>query len=232
MIELSENKLNKLKDCKYRVYTKGPLTDGSECFPSMKSFSKNDGFCITAVNGNHIKHDNGKFYYTAEGLDETCDFFPAQILDVANNFVPCKKRKKSTKCTQEVGDDVGKKIDGQGCLIDVSGLPAFNGIYEDLSVFEYRFYLTLFNDYTVKQCQYERHNLQDATFTSSKYDLPAKLQSSDFLKSKDFTIINSRREREESVPVGLIIKESNNKYSLEYGRVYINMENKISIVWQ
>ena len=232
MIELSDNKLNELKDCKYKVYTKGPLTEGSECFSSSDVFKNNERFCITAVNGKNIKHDSGRFYYTSEGLDETCDFFPAQILDVASNFVPCKKRKKSTKCTQEVGDDVGKKIDGQGCLIDISGLPAFNGVNEDLSVFEYRFYLTLFNEYTVKQCQYERHNLQDATFTSSKYDLPAKLQNSDFLKSKDFTIINSRREREESVPVGLIIKEGNSKYSIEYGRVYINMENKISIIWQ
>jgi hypothetical protein len=35
----------------------------------------------------------------------------------------------------------------------------------------------------------------------------------------------------ESVPVGLVIKEDNNKYALDYGRVYINMDNKISIVW-
>ena len=110
-------------------------------------------------------------------------------------------------------------------------LPAFNDVNEDISIHEYRFYLTLFNDYTVKQCQYERHNLHDAMFKSSKYDLPSKLQNSDLLKSKDFKIINARRSQEESVPVGLIIKEDNSKYSLEYGKVYINMENKISIVW-
>lgn len=231
MIEISEGKLNKLKNSKYRVYSKGPLVDGSECFTNNKLFAGDESFCITAVNANHIKRDNSKFVYTVEGLDETADWFPAAIIDVSNNFIPCKKR-KPTKCTKEVGDDVGKKIDGQGCIIDISGLPAFNGVNEDLSVFEYRFYLTLFNEYTIKQCQYERHNLQDATFTSSKYDLPAKLQNSDFLKSKDFTIINSRREAEESVPVGLIIREDSNKYSLEYGKVYINMDNKISIVWQ
>lgn len=231
MIKISESKLNRLKNCKYRVYSKGPLVEGSECFTSSKCFASNEPFCITAVSASNIKQDNGKFYYTTESLDETADWFPAQILDVGNNFIPCKKR-KPTKCTTVVGDDVGKKIDGQGCIVDISGLPAFNGVNEDLSVFEYRFYLTLFNEYTVKQCQYERHNLQDATFTSSKYDLPAKLQNSDFLKSKDFTIINVRRENEESVPVGLIIKEDNNKYSIEYGKVYINMNNKISIVWQ
>lgn len=230
MIEISESKLNKLKNCKYKVYSKGPLTEGCECFSSSKSFESNEPFCITAVNASNIKHDNGKFYYTTEDLSEVADWFPAQILDVCNNFTPCKKR-KSVKCTTQVGDNVGKSIKSNKCIIDVGGMPAFNGVNEDLSVYEYRFYLTLFNDFTVKQCQYERRNLYDAIFKSSKYDLPAKLQNSDFLKSKDFTIINLRRENEESVPVGLIIKEDNNKYNLEYGKVYINMDNKISIIW-
>ena len=231
MTTISESKLNKLKECKYKVYSREPLTDGVECFSSSKSFSSNEAFCISAVDAKNIRHDNGRFYYTTEDLSETADWFPAQIIDIGNNFIPCKKH-KSKKCTKRVGNDVGKKIDGYGCIVDISSLPAFSGINEDLSVSEYRFYLTLFNEYTVKQCQYERHNLQDATFTSSKYDLPAKLQNSDFLKSKDFKMINVRRENEESVPVGLIIKEDNNKYSIEYGKVYINMDNKVSIVWQ
>ena len=229
MLKISESKLRELKESKYKVYSKGPLVEGCECFGSSKSFKSNEPFCITSVSAANIKHSNGKFYYTTEDLSEVADWFPAQILDIGKNFVPCKKRK--TKCTSEVGDDCGRSIKSNKCIVDVSGMPAFNGVNEDLSVYEYRFYLTLFNDYTIKQCQYERHNLHDASFKSSKYDLPAKLQNSDFLKSKDFKVINVRREKEESVPVGLIVKEDNNKYAIEYGRVYINMDNKVSIVW-
>lgn len=230
MIEISESKFNEIKRQRFKVYSKGPLTEGCECFSSRKSFADDEPFCITSVNIANIKHDNGKFYYTTEDLSEVADWFPAHVLDVSNNFIPCKKSKK-LKCASKVGNNVGKSIKSDKCVVDVSGMPAFNGVNEDLSVYEYRFYLTLFNDYTVKQCHYERRNLHDAIFKSSKYDLPSKLQNSDFLKSKDFTMINVRREKEESVPVGLIIKEDDNKYNLEYGKVYINMDNKISIIW-
>ena len=230
MLEISENKIQELRNVKYKVYSREPLREGCECFGSSKCFKSNEPFCITSVSAANIKHDNGRFYYTTEDLSEVADWFPAQILDIGSNFVPCKKRKQA-KCTSRVSDDCGKAIKSDKCLVDVSGMPAFNGVNEDLAVYEYRFYLTLFNDYTVKQCQYERHNLHDASFKSSKYDLPSRLQNSDFLKSKDFKMINVRREKEESVPVGLIIKEDENKYNLEYGKVYINMDNKVSIIW-
>ncbi len=232
MLVLSESKLSKLKECKYKVYSKEPLQEGVECFGSSKSFKSDERFCITSVSSKNIRHKDGKFYYTNEDLSTTADWFPAHIIQVGNTFTQCGKHKKQ-KCVSQVDDEQGKSVKSNKCLVDVSGLPAFNGVNEDLSVYEYRFYLTLFNDYTVKQCQYERRNLYDAVFKSSKYDLPAKLQSSDFLKSKDFKVINVRRAQEESVPVGLIIKEDkeNNKYVLDYGRVYINMDNKISIVW-
>jgi hypothetical protein len=231
MLVLSESKLNEYKDVKYKVYSKGPLTEGSECFSSSKSFNENEPFCITSVSSKNIRSDKDKFYYTTEDLSSTADWFPKHLMNVGTNFVQCGKSKK-LKCVSKVSDNVGKKIDGQGCLIDTSALPAFNGVNEDLSVNEYRFYLTLFNDFTVKQCQYERHDLHDASFKSSKYDLVAKLQNSDFLKSKDFKMINYRRQNEESVPVGYIIKESDDmKYCSEYGKVYINMDNKVSIIW-
>lgn len=231
MLILSENKINELKDRKYKVYSKEPLKEGVECFPSSKSFNENEKFCITSVSSRNIRKENGKYYYTAEDLSSVADWFPAQCLDIGSNFVPCKKSSK-LKCVKPVGKNVGKSIKGYGCLIDASSLPAFNGVNEDASVNEYRLYITLFNDYTVKQCQYERHNLHDAVFTSSKYDLAQKIQNSDFLKSKDFTMINYKRQNEESVPVGLVIREDSSlPYGSDYGKVYIDMDNKISIVW-
>ena len=231
MLHITEELEKDIRDYKYKVYSKEPLSEGVECFSSSESFSRDEPFCITSVSAKNIKSEGNKFYYTNEDLSTVADWFPAKVLNVCNNFVPCKKR-KPTKCTTKIGNNVGRSIKSNKCIVDVSNLPAFNGVNEDISINEYRFYLTLFNEYTVKQCQYERRNLQDATFTSSKYDLPAKMQNSDFLKSKDFTVINVRREKEESVPVGLIIKENTDKYHvIEYGNVYINMDNKISIVW-
>ena len=230
MLVLSESKLNKLRENKYKVYSKEPLKEGIECFCNSESFKSDEPFCITSVSSKNIRHKDGKFYYTNEDLSTTADWFPAHVIPMGNMFTPCGKHRKQ-KCVSQVDDKCGKSVKSDKCLIDTSGLPAFNDVNEDLSIYEYRFYLTLFNDYTVKQCQYERRNLHDAMFKSSKYDLPSKLQNSDFLKSKDFKIINARRAQEESVPVGLIIKEDNNTYSLEYGKVYINMDNKISIVW-
>lgn len=229
MLTITKENLDTLKDSKYKVYSRQPLDEGVECFYSSDNFGRRDGFCITAVPISHIKCKDGRFFYTTEDLSTVADWFPKHVLNVGSKFVPCKKNKRLHCVMQIDTKKYGNKISSDTCLVDIGGLPAFN---EDLSINEYRFYLTLFNDYTVKQCQLERHNLQDATFTSSKYDLTAKLQNSDFLKSKDFKVINVRRETEESVPVGLIIKENTEKYSpLDYGKVYINMENKISIVW-
>ena len=226
MIEVSEDKLNELKNSRYRVYSVGELTDGCECFSSNKSLGS-ESFCVTSVKSTNIKCDNDRFYYTTDDLSNAADWFPAQLIKISNNFVPCRNC-KYVNGAKKVGNNVGKSISSNKCIVDVSNLPAFN---EDLSVYEYRFYLTLFNDYSVKQCRYERFNLYDAIYKSSKYDLVSRLQNSDFLKSKDFVVINSERETKETVPVGLVINCSSDKYNIEYGTVYINMDNQVSIVW-
>jgi hypothetical protein len=229
MIVISEDKKNELKSTKYKVYSLSPMSEGVECFGSSKQFASTDKFYITAVNANHIKYESGKFYYTNEDLSDVADWWPAHILPTSKNFKKCKEPK--IKCATKVGDDVGRKIDGYGCLVDVSGLPAFNGVNEDITVSEYRFYLTLFNEYTVKQLRYERHDLFDAKFESSKFDLAAKMQSADFLKPKDFKMINYKRKDTETVNVGIVLKESSDKYSMEYGIVFIDMNNMISVRW-
>lgn len=224
MLVLSENKLNELKNNKYVVYSKCPLDEGIECLCSNDSFNSNDTFYVKNVKANHIKHDNGKFYYTEDDLSTTIDWFPAQLLPINSKFTKSKSRKSK----------IGSCIKSNKCIVDVSGLPSFNGIEtnEDATVNEYRLYITLFNNYTVAQCQFERHNLFDAQFKSSKYDLVSKIQNSDFLKSNDFVVINSKRCTEESVAVALVIKENKNGLkNSEYGDVYINMDNKISIIW-
>jgi hypothetical protein len=229
MLVLSFNKINELLDRKYKVYSKEPLREGVECYNSSKCFKENEPFCITSVSSRNIISKENRFYYTNEDLNSVADWFPAHIINVSNNFTPCKKSKK-LKCVKQVDSNVGKCVGG---VIDATCLPAFNGINEDISVNEYRLYITLFNEYTVKQCIYDRRKLYDALFKSSKYDLPYKLQNSDFLKSKDFVAINIRRKKEENVPVGLIIKmdEDSQKRNIEYGTVYINMDNRISVVW-
>ena len=230
MLVISECKLEEIKNTKYKVYSKEILSEGVECLCDISTFSNNERFYITSVSAKNIKHKDGKFYYTTEDLSSVADWFPAQIIPINGTFKKCK-HKPVMKCVSLVGDDKGKCIKGNGCLVDTSCMPAFNGVNEDLTVNEYRFYLTLFNDYTVKQCQYERHNLHDATFKSSKYDLVSKMQNSDFLKSKDFKMINNKRQDDESVKIGLVIKEGNSKYDVDYGTVYINMDNKVSIKW-
>ena len=223
MLIISEKKLSEYKFNKYKVYSKEPLAEGVECFSSSKSFKNDEPFYITSVNTAHIRHDNGRFYYTEEDLSTTVDWFPAHIIPIGSTFKQCSKRRRKLN------------ISSDKCIVDVSGLPAFsNCTNEDITVNDYKFYLTLFNDYTVEQCQFERHHLYDAQFKSSKYDLPAKLQNSEFLKSKDFTMINSHRETEESVKVGLVLKENlaETDRNIEYGEVYVNMDNKISIIWK
>ena len=224
MLILSENKINELKNKKCRVYSKESLSDGVECFSSSESLG--ESYYISFISAGNIKYDEGKFYYTEESLSDVADFWPKHLLPVVGAFIS-KKSKNPAK--QSKSGKLSKSF-----IVDASGLPAFNSIQtnEDLSVYEYRFYLTLFNEYTIKQCRYERHNLYDAKFKSSKYDLTTKLQSSDFLKSKDFKMINYMRKDSETIPVGLIVKEEKeNSYEIEYGTVFIDMNNKVSIIW-
>ena len=221
MIIISEEFKSSVKYIRYKVYSKHELSDGEECFNSNESFDT-DLFYITNVPVSNIKHINGKFFYTKEDLSTTADWFPAHVLHINNVFKKCKK----------VSNKLGKSISSKNCLIDVSDMPAFNGVNEDASINHYKLYITLFNDFSVKQCLYDRAKLFDAEFNSSKYDLPAKVQNSNFLKSKDFTMINYKRQDDESVKVGLIIKDmSSDDRTIEYGTIYINMENKISIIW-
>lgn len=229
MIVISEDKKNELRSTKYKVYSLSPVSEGVECFSSSREFSSSDKFYITSVNANHIKYESGRFYYTNEDLSDVADWWPAHMLPTSKNFKKCKEPK--IKYASRVGDNVGKKIDGYGCLVDVSELPAFNGVNEDIKVYEYRLYLTLFNDYTVKQLRYERHDLFDAKFESSKFDLAAKMQNVDFLKSKDFKMINHKRKDSENVIIGIILNEDSGKYSMEYGIVFIDMNNVLSIKW-
>lgn len=222
MLVLSKSKLKELKSELYQVYHKAPLTDGSECFSSAREFNRNESFCVSSVKAENIKSCEGKYYYTTEDLSSTSDWWPAHIIDINTTFKKCKK----------VKSHLGTVINDDKCLVDVSGLPAFNGVNEDLTINNYKFYLTLFKEYTVKQCQYERKGLHDAAFKSSKYDLIAKMQNSNFLKSKDFKVINIRRQEVENVKVGLIIKEdAHTEYGIDYGTVYLNMDNQVSIIW-
>lgn len=229
MIVISEDKKNELRSIKYKVYSLSPISEGVECFGSSVEFSSTDKFYITSVNANHIKHESGRFYYTNEDLSDVSDWWPAHILPTNRKFKKCKEPKIAY--ATKVGDSVGRKIDGYGCLVDVSGIQAFNGVNEDIKVYEYRLYLTLFNDYTVKQLRYERHDLFDARFESSKFDLAAKMQNADFLKPKDFKMINYKRKDAETVNVGIVLKESSDKYSMEYGVVFIDMNNMLSVKW-
>lgn len=225
MLVLSEATINELKNKRFKVYTKEPLNNGCECFNSHESFDSNKQYYISSVKASNIQNKNGKFYYVSEEFDDVADFWPKHIMNLSSKFIKNKKKPYAIKSNK--------------CIIDVSGLPAFNGLSslstnEDVAVYEYRFYLTLFENYTVEQCQYERHNLYDAKYKSSKYDLTSKMQCSDFLKSKDFTMINSKRADEESVSIGYVIKESSSdaKFStIEYGTVFINMSNQLSIMW-
>lgn len=223
MIKLSKSRIKSIKETKYVVYSNKPLHDGCECFSSVNELDNKNKYVITSVPITNIKYENGRFFYTTEDLSTYADWFPAAIMNTKGKFSPCTK----------VKSNAGKVIKSNKCIVDVSGLPAFSCLAnEDISISEYRFYLTLFNKFTVKECQYERHDLYDAVFNSSKYDLVSKVQNSDFLKSKDFKMINYKRKEEETVQVGIIIKESNDAaYNGEYGNVFIDMNNKISIIW-
>lgn len=217
---IQDDKLNELKNTKFRVYSKTPLCDNCECYGNSNTFDGSKPFYIASVKAANIKNVDGKFYYTTEEFNGVADFWPAHIINLSNNFSKIKHRKNAA-------------IKSNKCIVDVSELPAFNNVNEDTTINEYRFYLTLFNNFTVSQCRFERHDLYDAQFSSSKYDLTSKMQNADFLKSKDFVMINSRRHEEETIPIGIVIREDIDKASktIEYGIVYINMSNQLSIVW-
>ena len=68
MLVISEDRLNRFKNTKFKIYSKEPLSDGCECFSSNESFDKNEPFYITSVKASNIKNDNGKFYYTTETI--------------------------------------------------------------------------------------------------------------------------------------------------------------------
>lgn len=222
MLYVKDELIKEAKSSKYRVYSNVPLSEGVECFPNTDTFNDSDTYYVSSVKTGNIRCDksNGKFYFTNEDLSEVADWFPAHVIPIGTKFIKLRNKKK-----QCIGSNT--------CIVDVSQLKAFSNdaTNEDVSVSEYKFYLTLFNKYTVSQCIYERNNLYDAKVTSSKYDLPSRLQNSDFLKSKDFKVINLHRNEMESVPVGLIIKEPSDKYTVDYGTVYIDMNNVISIKW-
>lgn len=214
MIKVNTNILNKYSGRKVKVYSNKPICDGCECFSCTDDTNE---YFVKTTTLNHIRHDGGRFYYTTEDLSKICDFYPAHLLPVIGAFVHGKKHKVSNKF-----------------VTDISGLPAFNvGVAnEDATINEYRVYLTLFNDFTVEQCQYERHALFDMKIMSSKFDLESKIQNSNLLKSKDFTAINVARSDHESVMIGYVMKESDNGlYESEYGRIIIDMNNKVSIKW-
>ena len=232
MLIISKEKISDLKLEKYRIYTKEAIRDGIECFSSLDDLNKSEAFCSAVVPINHIKYSktDNKFYYTKEELSDYADWYKAHVLPAIKKF---KKYNYHDNCISKVGDD-GKVIDGYNCIVNVPGLPAFQGVEvnENSAVYEYRFYLMLFNKYTIKQIKYDRHELYDYKLQSSKFDLASKLQNSDFLKSKDFKIINYLRKNTELVQVGIILKEdSAKKYSIEYGTVFIDMNNLIIINW-
>ena len=153
------------------------------------------------VNSFNIRHVDGKFYFTEEDLSDIIDWFPAHIIPIGRSKLKKTKRFVARK-------------------------------NEEIEVHEYRFYNTLFNKFTLKQIQFERRNLHDGKFISSKYDLVSRMQGSKVLKSKDFKMINVARKDNELVPIGMVVKESKDKNSLvEYGIVYINMDNRLSILW-
>lgn len=227
MLVLSDRLINEMKEHIYKVYVKRVLREGCECFKSR--FKCNEKLCIYKVKAKNLVYNEGRLFYT-EGLEDSSDWYPAQLININNFFEPVSGKKKKT-CTSVLSKDKGKVIDSDRYIVDVSGMSSFKGINEELIVSEYKLFITLFKNYSVKECLYNRQDLCDATFTSTKYDLTDKLQNSDFLKSKDFVIINNRRSEEENIPVGLIIKTDGNDYSLEYGTVYINMNNILYIKW-
>ena len=55
--------------------------------------------------------------------------------------------------------------------------------------------------------------------------------SEDFLKQKDFKMINYKRKDTENVVIGILLNAGTDKYSMDYGVVSSDMNNVLSIRW-
>ena len=230
MLILSENKLNYYKNYIVNVYTNEPLYNGCECFATSESL---DGkYYKSKVSACNIKHNDGKFYYSNEDLSQYADWFQADMLPIIGAFVssePMYKYNKKYKCNTLVKQKPSGKL-SKSFIVDAASMPAF--FNEDITVNDYRYFNTLFHEYTIEQVLYERYKLFDAKFKASKFDLVNKMQNSNFLQSKDFKMINSQRQYKESVYIGYIVKENkDDEIGVDYGYVYIDMNNKLSIIW-
>ena len=230
MLILSENKLNYYKNYIVNVYTNEPLYNGCECFATSESL---DGkYYKSKVSACNIKHKDGKFYYSNEDLSQYADWFQADMLPIIGAFVssePVYKYNKKYKCNKLVKQKPSGKL-SKSFIVDAASMPAF--FNEDITVNDYRYFNTLFHEYTIEQVLYERYKLFDAKFKASRFDLVNKMQNSNFLQSKDFKMINSQRQYKESVYIGYIVKENKDgEIGVDYGYVYIDMNNKLSIIW-
>ena len=230
MLILSENKLNYYKNYIVNVYTNEPLYHGCECFATSESL---DGkYYKSKVSACNIKHKDGKFYYSNEDLSQYADWFQADMLPIIGAFVssePVYKYNKKYKCNTLVKQKHSGKL-SKSFIVDAASMPAF--FNEDITVNDYRYFNTLFHEYTIEQVLYERYKLFDAKFKASRFDLVNKMQNSNFLQSKDFKMINSQRQYKESVYIGYIVKENKDgEIGVDYGYVYIDMNNKLSIIW-
>ena len=230
MLILSENKLNYYKNYIVNVYTNEPLYHGCECFATSESL---DGkYYKSKVSACNIKHKDGKFYYSNEDLSQYADWFQADMLPIIGAFVssePMYKYNKKYKCNTLVKQKHSGKL-SKSFIVDAASMPAF--FNEDITVNDYRYFNTLFHEYTIEQVLYERYKLFDAKFKASRFDLVNKMQNSNFLQSKDFKMINSQRQYKESVYIGYIVKENKDgEIGVDYGYVYIDMNNKLSIIW-
>lgn len=230
MLVLSESKLNHYKNYIIHVYTDRPLCNGCECFATSEPFD--DKYYKSEVSACNIKHKNGKFYYSNEDLSQYADWFQADMLPIIGAFVssgPMYKYNKKYKCNTLVKQKHSGKL-SKSFMVDAASMPAF--FNEDITVNEYRYFNTLFHEYTIEQILYERFKLFDAKFKASRFDLINKMQNSNFLQSKDFKMINSQRQYKESVYIGYIVKENKDaEIGVDYGYVYIDMSNKLSIIW-
>ena len=230
MLILSENKLNYYKNYIVNVYTNEPLYNGCECFATSESL---DGkYYKSKVSACNIKYNDGRFYYSNEDLSQYADWFQADMLPIIGAFVssePMYKYNKKYKCNTLVKRKPSGKL-SKSFIVDAASMPAF--FNEDITVNDYRYFNTLFHEYTIEQVLYERYKLFDAKFKASKFDLVNKMQNSNFLQSKDFKMINSQRQYKESVYIGYIVKENkDDEIGVDYGYVYIDMNNKLSIIW-
>lgn len=214
---------------KYRVFSLNPLYNGCECFASNTEINECE-YYVSSVTANHIRELDGRFYYTTEDLAEYADFYPAHILNISNKFTRTNHKKVKRCRNYNLAD---ADLSSDRFIIDVSQLPAFSdSANEESKMYEYRVYITLFNDYTIKQCYYDRFNLYDAKINASKLDLVNKLQNSSILKSKDFTMINAKRSTDETVKIGLVLRSDENAKGVsEYGTIMIDMNNILSIIW-